>query len=158
MGSRILSEIHFSPGVEACKGGSRKLLAPIMTRFSTFRETSILIVERRGRDLVDDDEQDLNTVLVRPFVEDIWGTWAWDVPEDHELWELRECLSQLVESRPADIRVFCSSWALHCKENSIHTLRFASIEQEAVKLNGSESPRPQRSALMLNCRTLYPTS
>ncbi|CAE7338505.1 unnamed protein product [Symbiodinium sp. CCMP2592] len=105
--------------VEACKGGSRKVLAPIMTRFPTFRETSILIVERRGRELVDDDEQDLNTVLVRPSVEDIRGTWAWDVPEDHELWELRECLSQLVESRPADIRVFCSSWALHCKENTV---------------------------------------
>ena len=71
-------------------GGSRKLLAPIMTRLPAFSDGSIIILERHGRDLVDDEDYDPNTLLVRPYVEDIWGTWAWDVPIDKQMNDLQE--------------------------------------------------------------------
>ena len=59
-------------------------------RLPAFSDGSIIILERHGRDLVDDEDHDPNTLLVRPYVEDIWGTWAWDVPIDKQMNDLQE--------------------------------------------------------------------
>ena len=101
--------------VEDRPGGSRKLLKEILAKCPEYNENTVLLVERKGTQLEDSELQ--NTLLIRPFIEDVYETWAWEV-QDEELPALRRILDTILwraRNRPD----FClhdhlRPWKVHC--------------------------------------------